>query len=87
MRLIVILLVLLAPASTALAQSSGTKGANMRPLGDRHVAPAAKPGKGAAAMKACPEYGAGFYRLGGSDTCVRIGGGIASDVGVTGVRR
>jgi hypothetical protein len=32
-------------------------------------------------MKPCPEYGAGFYKLEGSDTCVRIGGGIGIDVG------
>jgi hypothetical protein len=78
------LLTLLAPASSALAQE--TKGANMRALGDRNPAPA-KPGKAASGMKACPEYGAGFYRLAGSDSCVRISGGVASDVGVTGVRR
>jgi hypothetical protein len=78
------LLALLAPASSSLAQD--TKGVNMRALGDRNVAPA-KPGKGANGMKPCPEYGAGFYRLAGSDTCARIGGGVASDVGVSGVRR
>lgn len=32
-------------------------------------------------MKPCPEYGAGFYKVDGSDTCVRIGGGIGVDVG------
>jgi hypothetical protein len=80
----VALLTLLAPASSALAQD--TKGVNMRALGDRSAAPA-KPGKAASGMKACPEYGAGFYRLAGSDSCVRISGGVASDVGVTGGRR
>jgi len=80
----VALLALLAPASSALAQD--TKGVNMRALGDRN-APPAKPGKVASGMKACPEYGAGFYRLAGSDSCVRISGGIASDVGVAGGRR
>jgi len=38
-------------------------------------------------MKACPEYGAGFYRLAGSDTCVRVSGGISTDIGTSGVRR
>jgi hypothetical protein len=80
------LVALLASGSFALAQSSDAKGVNMRALGDRNVAPA-KPGKGADGMKPCPEYGAGFYRLAGSDTCARISGGVASDVGVTGVRR
>jgi hypothetical protein len=73
-------------ASGSLAAAQDTKGANMRALGDRNVAPA-KPGKGASGMKPCPEYGAGFYRLAGSDTCARISGGVASDVGVSGVRR
>jgi hypothetical protein len=80
------ILALLAAGPSALAQSSDSKGVNMRALGDRNVAPA-KPGKGASGMKPCPEYGAGFYRLAGSDTCARISGGVASDVGVTGVRR
>jgi hypothetical protein len=85
---VVALLALLAPAPSALAQDTkqDTKGVNMRALGDRNVTPP-KPGKAASGMKACPEYGAGFYRLAGSDSCVRISGGIASDVGVTGVRR
>ncbi len=32
-------------------------------------------------MKACPEYGAGFYRVDGTDACVKIGGFV--DVGVS----
>jgi len=71
-----------ASSPTALAQSSDSKGINMRALGDRNPAPA-KPGKAATGMKPCPEYGAGFYRLAGSNTCVRLGGGVATDVGVT----
>ena len=80
------LLAVLVPGSPALAQSSDQKGVNMRALGERNAVPVAKPGKGAGGMKPCPEYGAGFYRLGGSDTCARIGGGVASEVGTT-VRR
>ena len=79
------MLLVLAPSSSALAQSSDTKGVNLRALGDRSAAPA-KPGKAASGMKACPEYGAGFYRLAGSDTCARISGGVASEIGTT-VRR
>ena len=33
------------------------------------------------------QYGAGFYRLAGSDTCVRLGGGIGTDIGTSGTRR
>jgi hypothetical protein len=32
-------------------------------------------------MKACPEYGAGFYRVDGTDACVKIGGFV--DIGVS----
>jgi hypothetical protein len=40
-------------------------------------------GKSTAAkhMKACPEYGAGFYRVDGTNACVKIGGFI--DAGVS----
>jgi hypothetical protein len=80
------ILALLTAGSSAFSQTSDAKGANMRALGDRNTAPA-KPDKAASGMKPCPEYGAGFYRLAGSDTCARISGGVASDVGVSGVRR
>ncbi len=36
---------------------------------------------GGEALKACPEYGAGFYRVDGTDTCVKIGGFV--DAGVS----
>lgn len=50
-------------------------------------APVAKPNDRAGGMKACPQYGAGFYRLEGSDTCVRIGGGVSSEIGTSRVWR
>jgi Porin subfamily len=81
-----VLLAMLVPGPSALAQSADTKGVNMRALGERNAPPVAKPGKGTGDMKPCPEYGAGFYRLGGSDTCARIGGAVGSEVGTT-VRR
>lgn len=77
-----LLLMLPVPASMALAQSLDTRALRKKP-----EAPIAKPKDRAGGMKACPEYGAGFYRLDGSDTCIRIGGGIGSDVGTSGVRR
>ena len=42
---------------------------------------------GAGGMKACPEYGAGFYKMAGSETCVRIGGSVDVGVGMSGTRR
>lgn len=35
----------------------------------------------------CPHYGEGFYRLPGSDTCIKIDGSVRSDVTVTPGRR
>lgn len=82
MRLTIALLtLLLAPLVPAHAQSWDAKA-----LGKKPEAPIAKPKDRAGGMKACPEYGAGFYRLAGSDTCVRIGGGVSSDVGTSGMR-
>jgi hypothetical protein len=75
-------LLLLPPLSQAHAQSWDAKA-----LGRKPEAPAPKPKDRAGGMKACPEYGAGFYRLAGSDTCVRIGGGVSTDVGTSGVLR
>jgi hypothetical protein len=82
-RIIAVLALMLpAPAPVAHAQSFDAKA-----LGRKPDAPAPKPKDRAGGMKACPEYGAGFYRLAGSDTCVRIGGGVSTDVGTSGVLR
>jgi hypothetical protein len=87
MRLVVVmLLTFVLPAAPCLAQSTDLKGVNMRALGERSTAPVKKP-SGTSSTKPCPEYGAGFYRLAGSDTCVRLGGGIGTDIGTAGVRR
>ena len=83
MRLTIALFaLLLAPISSVHAQSWDAKALSKKP-----EPPVARPKKERAdGMKACPEYGAGFYRLAGSDTCVRIGGGIGSDIGTSGMR-
>jgi hypothetical protein len=74
------ILILLLPAS-AHAQSWDAKA-----LKKRDAAPATAKGSGNG-MKPCPEYGAGFYRIDGSATCIRISGGIGVDVGTSGTRR
>jgi hypothetical protein len=54
----------------------------------RRDAPASATSKNpASGMKPCPEYGAGFYRIDGTGTCIRISGGVAVDVGASGTRR
>ena len=85
--LTVILSFLPASSLPALAQSAESKSIHTRVLGDRNAAPATKSGGSAGSMKPCPEYGAGFYRLAGSDTCVRLGGSVGVDVGTSNMRR
>ncbi|RIK98550.1 MAG: hypothetical protein DCC74_04425 [Proteobacteria bacterium] len=60
-----------------MAQSDRTPGAAARQAPSAHLA------KPKPAVRSCAEFGAGFVRLEGSDTCVRIGGYL--DVG-TGIR-
>ena len=67
-------------SSLALAQNIDVK-----KLKEPAKAPrSAEPVRG---MKACPEYGAGFYKMAGSETCVRIGGSVDVGVGMSGTRR
>ena len=84
MRLTIALLVagLLAPAVPAIAQTR-----DLKALGKKLDAPVTKPTSRGTGMKPCPEYGAGFYRLAGSDTCVRVSGSVGVDIGTSNVRR
>jgi hypothetical protein len=70
LAVLAILASLTAMPSGAHAQS---KQLYFKPLNDRKASPS-KSEK--SRRTACSEYGAGFYRMEGSDTCVRIGGGI-----------
>jgi hypothetical protein len=47
-----------------------------------HPNPPPPSGKAAATkhMKSCPEFGAGFYRIDGSNSCVKIGGFVEGGV-------
>lgn len=47
----------------------------------RTTAPAQKPVARPHQATSCAQFGAGFVRAPGSDTCVRIGGGIGVGVG------
>jgi hypothetical protein len=42
--------------------------------------PAAGKSTSAKHLKACPEFGAGFYRVDSTDTCVKIGGFVEAGV-------
>jgi hypothetical protein len=39
--------------------------------------------KSAGKPQPCRQYGEGFYRLPGSDTCIKLGGSVRTDVTVT----
>lgn len=71
---LVLLAAMIAMPSPVLAQSKPqSKTLDFKPLNDRRAAPSKNE---KTRRTACSEYGAGFYRMEGSDTCVRIGGGI-----------
>jgi Porin subfamily len=73
----VLLAAFLVGAATAATAQTLTD-PNPRPNSPR---PAAAKATAAKHMKACPEFGSGFYRVDGTDTCVKLGGFV--DVGVS----
>jgi hypothetical protein len=77
MRTVFLMIVLVLWASSASAQQSRDR---------KPDKPAASipPRPAKAAVNPCVEYGAGFVRIEGSSTCMKIGGSI--DVGIGGSR-
>lgn len=75
-------LLLLVPAPAGLAQSLDATAA-----GKKSEPRASRTETRTGGMKPCPEYGAGFYRLDGSATCVRVSGSVGAEIGTSGVRR
>ena len=45
------------------------------------------PLKGASSANACAEYGAGFVKIEGTNTCMKIGGAVSIGAGVSGGSR
>jgi Porin subfamily len=73
--LLLVMLVVTSSASMALADSAG------RLKLDYTTPPTtALPVKGAGARNACAEYGTGFRKVEGTDTCVKVGGSVRLDV-------
>jgi hypothetical protein len=69
------LCILLPLASAAAAESS-------RPLKfDQSIGGTALPVKQPRSADSCAAYGAGFVKLAGSNTCVKIGGAVSIGVG------
>lgn len=70
--------VLLVPVTTpsALAQQPDSKAQRSRP-DDSKLKPVASP----RSASSCAEYGAGYVRVEGTGSCIRLGGGISVGVG------
>ena len=75
-NVLVAILVSLVPASAALAESNRVQSPGKPAATSRQL-----PLKGAAATNACAAYGAGFVRVAGSETCVRVGGAVSVEAG------
>lgn len=81
-RLVAIAMASAALASTALAQQLDPKVLRQRP----HAAPSqdttkTKPLARSRPSASCAEFGPGFVRMPGSDSCMRFGGGVGIGVG------
>ncbi|MDB5580726.1 MAG: hypothetical protein JWR80_5902 [Bradyrhizobium sp.] len=73
--LLVIAVTALLPASSAAAEQLG------RQKSDKSISTRPLPLKGARADDSCAAYGAGFARVDGRQTCVKIGGAVSIGVG------
>lgn len=90
MRLTVVAVLGLAAASAAVparAQQLGERIPGIKTDTPANRLPAGRNGKPAHEARPCQEYGAGFVRLEGSNTCVRAGGKVKYEYGMTGSRR
>ena len=75
--LLVIVAVML-PAVAALAEQARLQKREQAATSGKPV-----PLKGATPANSCSAYGAGFVRVEGSDTCMKIGGGVGIGGGVS----
>jgi hypothetical protein len=76
-NILLAIMVGLLPASMALAEpSKGQKSSRQSAAEDR-----LPPAKGARAGNSCAAYGPGFVKVDGTETCVKLGGGIGIETG------
>ena len=74
--------VLLLMAVTALLPASSAAAEQLRQQkSDKSIAARQLPLKGARTDHSCAAYGAGFVRIDGTQTCVKIGGAVSIGVG------
>jgi hypothetical protein len=80
-NILLAIVVALLPLSAASAEPSGARKPDKSATSDR-LLPVKRPG----AVNSCGAYGAGFVKLEGTDTCVKIGGAVSIGVGGTSAR-
>jgi Porin subfamily len=80
-NLLLAIMIAVLPLSWASAEPSGGQRPDKSGTSDR-LLPVKRPG----VANSCAAYGAGFVKLEGSDTCVKIGGAISIGVGGTSAR-
>jgi hypothetical protein len=68
----------LLPAFAALAEQPGTRKSERAVTSGKTL-----PLKGAASGNPCAAYGAGFVKVEGTDTCVKIGGAVSIGAGAS----
>ena len=73
---LVIIVIVAGWPALALAQQTGQQSSTKLPPSGKVL-----PLKGAARDNSCAEYGAGFVRVEGSGTCVKVGGYMRIDAG------
>lgn len=81
-RLVAIAMASAAFASAAVAQQIDPKVLRQRPhAATSHDTTKAKPLARSRPSASCAEFGPGFVRMPGSDSCMRFGGGVEMGVG------
>ena len=75
-NILLAIMVAVLPLSSASAEPSGAQKPDKARTSDR-LLPVKRPG----VANSCAAYGAGFVKLEGTDTCVKIGGAVSIGVG------
>jgi hypothetical protein len=78
-NILLAIVVALLPASIAAAEQSGTPKPDKSATSVRQL-----PVKNTATRDSCAAYGAGFVKVEGTDSCVKVGGAVRIDAGSSG---
>ena len=79
--------IVLMPGASALAQQIGERLPGQKSDYSASNMPSGRASKAMQGASPCPEYGPGFVRMAGSNTCMRAGGKVMYEYGMTGNRR